>query len=95
MKKLLSLFIVTAFVFIMAATPALAGDAGDRLADGFKQFAMSPKNVPDSLVEEYEAADFKPFGLIGGLLKGVSMTVIDLSLGLGKVVTFPLDLTGQ
>jgi hypothetical protein len=95
MKKLLSVLMVTAFVCSIASTPVLAGDAGDKLSEGFKQAITSPKNIPDSLQEEYEVAEFKPFGLIGGVVKGVTMTIVDFGLGLVKVVTFPVDLDGN
>ena len=92
MKRILICMMAVAFMCAMAATPVLAGDMGDKLSTGAKTFFMSPKHIPDSISEEYEAADFKPLGVIGGTVKGISMTVLDLGKGLFHVVTSPLEL---
>ena len=48
-------------------------------------------NIVDDVKEEYEAADFKPFGVFGGMIKGVGNTVVDAVGGLFNALTFFID----
>jgi len=89
MKKAISLGLIVMLTMSFAA-PVFA-DAGERLQDGFKQAVLSPKQIPDIIQEEYEAAEFKPFGVMGGIIKGLMYFVKDLTFGLFKTLTFPVD----
>ena len=81
--------------FVVSLSAPVWADAGQKLQDGVKMFVTSPKNIPDSINAEYEAAKFKPFGIIGGTMKGVVMTLIDAGKGLFDVLTFPIDTSGD
>ena len=89
MKKIVSVF---AIVMLMCAvtTPAFA-DAASKFQDGVKQFVTSPMNLVDDIKAEYEAAEFKPFGVFGGMFKGIGNTVIDAGGGLINTFTFFID----
>ncbi len=89
MKKIVSVF---AIVMLMCAvtTPVFA-DAASKFTDGIKQFATSPMNIVDDVKEEYEASEFKPLGVFGGMLKGVGNTVVDAVGGLFNALTFFID----
>ena len=89
MKKIIAVITVVLFVFAMAA-PVFA-DATSKFTDGIKQFATSPMNIVDDVKEEYEAAEFKPFGVLGGLFKGIFDTAIDAGGGIINTFTFWYD----
>ena len=89
MKKIISIFAITMLICAVAA-PVFA-DAGTKFTDGIKQFATSPMNIVDDVKEEYEAADFKPFGVFGGMIKGIGNTVVDAVGGLFNALTFFID----
>lgn len=90
MKKMAAVVLVAAW--LAAGTSPVWAEAGmEKLKEGAKTFVMSPKNVVDSVKEEYEAADFKPFGVFGGLFKGLALTVKDAATGLVDVLTFPVE----
>ena len=89
MKKFLSLLIIAMFVMAMAAS--VYADAGEKLKGGAEKFFKSPLQVKDHVEAEYKAADFKPFGVIGGGLKGLFYMGKDMVTGLWDVLTFPID----
>lgn len=88
MKKLLSV-LLAAMLACSVSAPAFAGWSEFREAT--KAFFMSPKQIPDNMKEEYDAAEFKPFGLVGGLLKGLFYTGKDMVTSIGDIVTSPLS----
>lgn len=89
MKKAFSLLLVVMLAFAMAA-PVYA-DAGEKFTDGVKQMVMSPKVVLDTIMEEYDASEFKPLGAFGGLLKGLFYGAKEVGLGLVNTLTFFVD----
>jgi len=89
MKKIVSVFAVVMLVFAMTA-PVYA-DAAGKFQDGVKQFLTSPKNLVDDVKEEYDASEFKPFGVFGGAAKGLFNTLKDAGLGIVNTLTFFVD----
>jgi len=89
MRKILSLVMVMVFVMAMAA-PVFA-DPWEKFSGGVEKFIKSPVQIVDNLSSEYEAAEFKPFGVIGGVLKGLFYTVWDAGSGIVDIFTFPVD----
>jgi hypothetical protein len=89
MKKVLSVLIVFMLVMTMAA-PVFA-DAGEKLKNGAEKFFKSPLQITDNIQSEYEASEFKPFGVFGGFIKGAAHMLIDAGTGLVDVLTFPID----
>lgn len=92
MRRIFSILLIVMFVAAFAA-PVFASDAVDKLSEGFKKAVTSPMNIPDSIQEEYEATDFKPFGAAGGFIKGVCLMGVDLITGMFDVLTFPVDVS--
>ena len=81
-----------ACVFAMAASCfADYSPYKERIKEGIDMMAMSPKPLLDSVKEEYNAAEFKPFGVIGGFLKGLPYSIKELSVGLYRVLTFNVE----
>jgi len=89
MRRAVSLILVVMLVMVMAA-PVFAGPV-DKFKDGIEQFVTSPMNFVDNVKEEYEAAELKPLGAIGGAFKGVFYTLKDAGGGLINAVTFFYD----
>ena len=73
------------------AVPAYAAGA-EKLGDGFKMFLKSPLQITDNIKSEWEAAELKPIGAVGGALKGLFYAGRDMIHGLFDVLTFPVDL---
>jgi len=90
MRKVLAVLLIMALAVCFTA-PAFA-DVGERLQSGLERLVKSPTNIPTSISEEYEAAEFKPFGAIAGLIKGVTLTIVDIGLGAAQTLTCPLDI---
>lgn len=89
MKKIISIFVIALFVCAVAA-PVFA-DAGTKFTDGIKRAVTSPTNIVDDIQAEYEAAEFKPFGVFGGMIKGIGNTAVDIVGGLFSAATFFID----
>ena len=90
MKKNLSIFL-TFMMIVMFASAGYAAVGQEKLAGGFKKIFESPIQLKDGIVNEYNAAKFKPFGVLGGALKGLFYTGKEVVTGLLEVVTFPED----
>lgn len=90
MKKLIAVVCMMALVGVFAV-PAFADAGVEKLKGGFEQIIKSPVQISDSVQEEYESAEFKPFGVLGGTLKGLFLTAKELVSGTVDVVTFPFD----
>ena len=89
MKKIVSVFVIV--MMMCAVTTPVFADAGTKFTDGLKQFATSPMNLVDDVKEEYEAAEFKPIGVLGGMFKGLFNTGKDAVGGLFNALTFFID----
>jgi len=71
MKKAIMLAIAFAFVFSFSV-PALADDLPrpvKKLVDGTMEIVKSPIVIYDHTKKTYDDADFKPLGLLKGLLE--------------------------
>lgn len=66
-------------------------DMTEKLKEGFKKVITAPLNVSDGINEEYKEAEFKPFGVIGGIVQGLFYTGKDILIGVLEMVTFPID----
>ena len=75
------------------ATSGLAHyeDYKNNIKEGLVTMVKSPKPVYDSIKEETTAAKFKPFGVVGGMLKGTYLVIKELATGLGRILTFNFD----
>ena len=93
MKRALALAVVFAFVLV-AATPVFADLSKplDKAYHGLEKIVKAPKHLINDPIDEYKAATFKPFGLIGGILKGVGYTVVESVHGVMEVVVSPFTL---
>jgi hypothetical protein len=87
MKKLIVVAVVFAVVAVFS-TPVYAGV--DKLKGGLTDIVKSPLEIVDHTKAEYNSATFKPFGVIGGLLKGSFYMGKKIVGGLYDVVTFPI-----
>ena len=93
MKRTVALAIVFTFV-LTYATPIFADVSKpmDKAYHGLEKIVKAPMHLVNDPMDEYKAATFKPFGLIGGIMKGTAYTVIDAVHGTLDVVTSPLML---
>lgn len=89
MKKIIVCALV-GICLLVASAPGYAGidDYGANLKEGFDIILKSPKPLIDSVKEEYNAAEFKPFGVFGGFLKGSFYALKEFSYGVYRVLTF-------
>ena len=91
MKKMVALVMIVAFVFVLT-TPVFAdlSKPMDKAYHGVEKIVKAPMHLVNDPRDEYKAATFKPFGLFGGIMKGVSYTLIEVGQGMFDVVTSPL-----
>ncbi len=87
MKKLIAVAVVFAVVGMFSA-PVYAGV--DKLKSGVTDIVKSPLEIVDHTKAEVKDSTFKPFGLLGGLLKGTFYTGKKMVGGVVDVVTFPI-----
>jgi len=59
-----------------------------KLKEGFDTIVTSPQPLIDSIKEEYHAAEFKPLGVFGGIIKGSFYAIKQFSHGVYRVLTF-------
>ena len=93
MKRTVALALVFAFV-LTYTSPVLAEVSKpiDKAYHGLEKIVKAPMHLVNDPMDEYKAATFKPFGLLGGIMKGTAYTVIDAVHGAFEVVTSPLTL---
>ena len=89
MKKIIVCALV-GFCFLISSAPGYADydDYKTKLKEGFDTMITSPKPLIDSVKEEYNDAEFKPFGVFGGFFKGSFYAIGQFSRGLYHVLTF-------
>ena len=92
MKKAIALGVVTALMFLFAAPLFALPEPITKLKGGVEGIVKSPLEIPKHSMDEVKAADFKPFGLVGGLLKGTYHMVDKSVKGALDVVTFPIKM---
>lgn len=61
------------------------------IKEGITDIATFPKEMVDSVKDEVTEAKFKPFGLVGGVLKGTYNSLKQLGRGVLRVVTFNME----
>lgn len=92
MKRTVALALVFAFVLTFT-TPVLALTKPiDKAYHGVEKIIKAPMHLVKDPVDEYKASTFKPFGLMGGIMKGISYTVLEAVHGTFEVVTSPFTL---
>ena len=88
MKKMIALTMVFAVGLVLCT--AVSADPIGKLKSGLTDIVRSPLEVVDHTKAEYKTATFKPFGLMGGLLKGTFYMGKKALNGAIDVVTFPI-----
>lgn len=92
MKKVIAIAMLFAFVAGFA-TPVLAlPEPVSKLKQGVVDIITSPLEIPNHTKTEFEAATFKPFGLLGGLLKGTVYTVKKMATGMVDIILIPVEM---
>ena len=90
MKRAIASAMVFAFLF-SAATPLFAlPESIHKLKGGMKDVLTAPLEVPKSTVDEVKASHYKPFGFIGGVMKGSAHMLTKAASGVADIITFPL-----
>ena len=89
MKKFAMLSMLLFFSVGATAVYALP-EPISKLKGGMEQVLKSPLEVSNYTMEEYKSANFKPFGLFGGMIKGAAYMVKKGVSGALDIATFPL-----
>ncbi len=82
-------------MLVMTVAAPVFADVGEKFTGGVEKFFKSPLQITDNIQSEYEASEFKPFGVFGGVFKGFAHMVIDAGAGLIDVLTSPLELINE
>ena len=80
------------FVVSLASSAFAMPKTLDKIKGGVEKIVKSPIEVPNHLKTEYNATEFKPFGFLGGLVKGSAYMVIKGVEGAVDIVTSPMEL---
>ncbi len=88
MKKMIALTMV--FVAVLVLSASVSADPVGKLKSGLTDIIKSPMEVVDHTKAEFKASTFKPFGLVGGLVKGTFYMGKKALGGAMDVVTFPI-----
>ena len=90
MKRAIAVVVVFAFVLILSA-PAFALPAPiEKLKGGVEAVIKSPLELPKVTRDEIKSSDFKPYGLVYGLMKGTYHTVDKAVKGALDIASFPI-----
>jgi len=89
-----TIVIMIALAFILTYTTPLFAipEPLHKVKAGFVTILTSPLEVTNYATDEMETSSFKPFGLIGGILKGSFYMVKKATTGVVDIVTIPLHL---
>ena len=93
MKKI-SVMLCVLFLMLSVTTPARAyyEEYKQNIKDGIGSIVKSPQPMAESLKEEFNKAEFKPFGIIGGFLKGSYYMGKEIGTGILRILTFNLGV---
>ena len=93
MKKILTMLCVL-FLMFSLTVPGFAyyEEYKQNIKDGIGTIAKSPQPMIESLKEEYDKSGFKPFGFLGGFLKGSFYMGKEMGLGIFRILTFNLGV---
>ena len=92
MKRLIALAMIFAFV-VCFTTPVLAlPEPVTTLKDNLVDIVKAPLEIPNHAKTEMDAATFKPFGLMGGILKGTVYSVKKLVTGVVNIIAIPVGM---
>ena len=92
MKGTISVIVVGAVLFSCAAPVYALPESINKLKGGVVGIVSAPLELYNHSAAEVKSARFKPFGLMGGLLKGAAYTIKKIGSGAVDVVTFPIAL---
>ena len=92
MKKVLTVIFVSLFLLSFTA-PSFAEPAFvTKLVRGVANIVSAPLEIFKQTDAEYNSAERKPLGLVGGIFKGIGFTFARLASGVFDVLTFPFPL---
>ena len=92
MKRAIALAMIFAFVFSFTTSALAVSKPLDKAYHGVEKIVKAPKHLVNDPMDEYKAAKFKPFGLFGGIMKGIGYTVVESVHGMMDIVTSPFTL---
>ena len=90
MKKIAMVMLMLFFLLIGTTVVYALPESINKLKGGVEQVIKSPLEVPHYTMDEYKSANFKPFGLLGGMIKGAAHMVKKGVSGALDIATFPL-----
>ncbi len=96
MKRALSLVIALVFVVTMTAPSFALPEPVDKslhkIKKGVWDIASIPYDLGKGTYDEAKSSSFKPFGLLGGVLKSSAEGVKKAVTSAVDIATFPLDM---
>ena len=78
------------FAVSLVLSTAVSADPMEKFKSGLTDIVKSPMEVVDHTKAEVKASTFKPFGFLGGLMKGTFYMGKKAVGGIVDVVTFPI-----
>ncbi len=92
MKRAIILMFTVSLLGITAPSFADLPEPIHKLKGGAMDILSVPYDIGKRTYDEVTVSTFKPFGLVGGLIKGTAFGLKKAVSGAIDVVTFPIDL---
>ena len=90
MKRAIAVAVVFAFGLMLSASAFALPDPINKLKGGIEAVIKSPLELPKVTGDEIKSSDFKPYGLVYGLMKGSYHTVDKAVKGVLDIASFPI-----
>lgn len=91
-KTAVMLCLVCLMLSFIAPAGAYYEEYKQNIKDGIGSIVKSPQPMAESLKEEFNKSEFKPFGIIGGFLKGSYYMGKEIGWGIFRILTFNLGV---
>ena len=96
MKKVLTMLVVSVFMFVSIAPAFAASNPGEKLSRGVANVFSSVLEIPKQIDVEWKAAAKNKSnvgaGIVAGSLKGLAYMVGRLGSGVWDVISFPFKV---
>ena len=93
MKKAIAVVVAVAFVVMLAAPVYALPRPIEKLKGGVVDVIKSPLELGKYTHSEFDKADFKPAGLLKGLIYGAVHMIKKAASGAVDIITFPVDMS--
>ena len=93
MRKAIAIVVAVAFVVMLAVPVYALPRPIEKLKGGAVDVIKSPLELGKYTHSEFKDAEFKPVGLLKGLIYGAAHMIKKAASGVVDIITFPVDMS--